>query len=97
MTIEGMPSGVVPAGASLEFTRDTLPDALQREHALGDGRWGVLRVFEGNLVYVDLESGDEQPVEAPGRVVIAPRRLHKVVVSGPVRCRIDFYREPEAC
>ena len=97
MTIEGMPSGVVPAGASLEFTRDTLPDALQREHALGDGRWGVLRVFEGNLVYVDLAGGNERLVAAPDTVVIAPRRPHKVVVSGPVRCRIDFYREPEAC
>ena len=47
MTIEGMPSGLVPSGGSLEFTRDTLPEALQKKHALGDGRWGVLHVLEG--------------------------------------------------
>ena len=96
MTIEGMPSGVVPAGASLEFTRDTLPNALQKEHALGEGHWGVLRVLEGSLVFVDLASGNEQVVEAPDSVVIQPRLPHKVVLGGPVRCRIDFYRESES-
>ena len=97
MTLEGLPSGLVPSGSSPEFTRDTLPAALQREHALGAGRWGVLHVLEGSLVFVDLASGDERPVSAPGNVVIAPQRPHKVTVSGPVRCRIDFFREPEAC
>ena len=97
MTLEGMPFQLVPTGASLEFTRDTLPEALQKEHALGEGRWGILRVLEGSLVFVDLASGDEQTVEAPGRVVITPQRPHRVRVSGPVRCRIDFLRESEAC
>ena len=93
MTIEGMPSGLVPSGRSLEFTSDTLPEALQKEHALADGRWGVLHVLEGSLVFVDLASGNERVVAAPDSVVIQPRLPHKVVVSGPVRCRIDFFRE----
>ena len=97
MTIEGMPSGLVPSGRSLEFTRDTLPEALQKKHALGDGRWGVLHVLEGSLIFVDLAGGNERLVAAPGRVVIAPRLPHKVVVSGPVLCRVDFFREAEAC
>ena len=96
MTPEGLPFSLVPTGQSLEFTHDTIPNALQREHALGDGRWGILRGLEGRLVFVDLAGGDERLVEAPGRVVITPRRPHKVVVSGPVRCRIDFLREMEA-
>ena len=97
MTLEGMPSGLVPSGRSLEFHQDTLPEALQREHALGAGRWGALHVLEGSLVFVDLASGEERLVEAPGRVVITPRRPHKMVVSGPVHCRIDFLREVEGC
>ena len=97
MTIDEMPAGLVPTGRSPEFTSDTLPEALQKEHALADGRWGILRVLEGSLVFVDLANGDEQVVEAPGRVVIAPQRPHRVRVSGPVRCRIDFLRESEAC
>ena len=97
MTPEGVPFSLVPTGQSLEFTRDTLPEALQKEHALADGRWGILHVLEGSLVFVDIAGGDERLVEAPGRVVIAPQRPHKVVVSGPVRCRIDFLREAETC
>ena len=97
MTLEGMPSGLVPSGSSPEFTHDTLPAALQREHALGEGRWGILHVLEGSLVFVDLAGGEERLVEAPGGVAIAPQRPHKVTVTGPVRCRIDFYREVEAC
>ena len=93
MTIEGMPSGLVPSGRSLEFKSDALPEALQREHKLGDGRWGILYVLEGSLVFVDLASGNERLVAAPDRVVIQPRIPHKVVVGGPVRCRIDFFRE----
>ena len=96
MTLEGLPFQLVPTGASLEFTGDTLPEALQKEHALGEGRWGILRVLEGSLVFVDLASGDEQTVEAPSRVVITPQRPHRVRVSGPVRCRIDFLRQTEA-
>lgn len=97
MTIEGMPSGLVPTGQSLEFTRDTLPEALQNEHALADGRWGVLHVLEGSLIFVDLESGEEESVQAPGRVVILPRRRHKVKVTGPVRCRVHFLRQEDVC
>ena len=93
MTIEGMPSGLVPSGRSLEFTSDTLPEALQREHALADGRWGVLQVLEGSLTFIDLASGNERHVVAPDHVVIQPRLPHKVVVSGPVRLRIGFFRE----
>ena len=66
MTLEGMPSGLVTSGRSPEFTHDTLPDALQREHALGAGRWGVLHVLEGSLVFVDLVSGDERRVRGAG-------------------------------
>ena len=93
MTIEGMPSGLVPSGRSLEFTTDTLPEALQKEHALADGRWGVLHVLEGSLTFIDLASGNERVVAAPDSVVIQPRIPHRVTVSGPVRLRIDFFRE----
>ena len=65
MTTSRIPPGLAPAGGSLNFTNETVPEALQREHALGPGRWGVLHVFEGSLVYVDLESGRELPGPGP--------------------------------
>ena len=88
-----LPDGLVPANSSPIFTQDTLPDALQREHALAPGHWGVLNVLEGSLRFVNLETGETRTISAPDRVTIHPRMRHHVAVDGPVRCRIDFFRE----
>lgn len=88
-----LPDGLVPNHSSPIFTQDTLPDALQREHALAPGHWGVLNVLDGGLRFLNLETGEDHPVSAPGHVTIHPRMRHRVAVDGPVRCRIDFFRE----
>ncbi len=88
-----LPDGLVPSRASPIFTQDTLPDALQREHALAPGHWGVLNVLEGSLRFVNLETRKTRTISAPGRVTIHPQTRHHVTVDGPVRCRIDFFRE----
>ena len=88
-----VPAGLIPSHSSPIFTQDTLPDALQREHALAPGHWGMLNVLEGSLQFVDLETGETRRIAAPDRVTIHPRARHRVAVDGPVRCRIDFFRE----
>lgn len=93
MTIDRMPPGLAPAGSSLNFTTETIPEALQREHALGPGHWGVLHVFDGSLRFVELDTGRERLVGAPGLVIIQPQAPHRVVVEEAVSCRIDFFRE----
>ena len=85
-----IPPGLVPTGSSLEFTEDTIPDALQREHALAPGRWGVLHVLEGSILFINLTTGDERLAESPDTIAIHPGVPHKVVVPGPLTCRIDF-------
>ena len=93
MKADRIPPGLIPAGSSLNFTRETIPEALQREHTLASGRWGVLHILEGSILFVDLETGNERLAEAPDRVIIHPGAPHKVVVSGPLTCRIDFFRD----
>ena len=88
-----LPDGLIPSHSSPIFTQDTLPDALQREHALAAGHWGMLNVLEGSLRFVNLETGETRRILAPGRVTIRPRARHRVAVDGPVRCRIDFFRK----
>lgn len=95
MAIDRIPSGLIPSSGSLNFTRDTIPDALRREHELGAGHWGVLHVFEGELRFADLATGRERAVSAPDLVTIHPQAPHKVIVTGPLRCRIDFFREAD--
>ena len=94
MVIDRIPDGLVPSSGSLNFTADTIPDALQREHALGTGHWGVLHVFEGSLRFVDLVTGTERTLTAPDLITIHPQAPHRVELEGPLRCRIDFFREP---
>ena len=91
-----LPDGLVRGGASPIFTQDTLPDALQAEHTLGPGHWGVLDVLEGSLRFVNIETGDERLISAPDRLTIRPGMPHRVALEGPLRCRIDFFREPPA-
>jgi len=88
-----LPDGLIPSHSSPTFTQDTLPDALQREHALAPGHWGMLNVLEGSLRFVNLETGATRRISAQDRVTIHPRTRHRVAVDGPVRCRIDFFRE----
>ncbi len=88
-----LPDGIISSHSSPVFTQDTLPDALQREHALAPGHWGVLNVLEGSLRFVNLETGKTRTISAPGAVTIHPRMRHHVAVDGPVRCRIEFFRE----
>ena len=70
-----------------------MPDALLREHALGPGHWGLLNVLEGSVTFVDISTGEEQVLTAPGTVPIHPQAPHRLIVSGPVRVRIDFLVE----
>ena len=93
MEYEELPAGLVPSGGTPEFTESTIPEALQREHALGPGRWGVLQVLEGSLRFVDMAKGGERVLKASDRVVIHPESPHRVVVGDVVRFRIDFFRE----
>ena len=93
MATDRLPPGLLPAGSSLEFTSDTVPDALQKEHALGPGHWGVLHVFAGEVCFVDLVTGAESTVAAPDHAIIRPEAPHHLRVTGPVRCRIDFFRK----
>ncbi len=93
MVAKPLPDGLVPSGSSPAFTAATMPDALRREHALGTGHWGLLHVLEGSVTFVDMGAGSEQLVSAPGTVPIHPQSPHRLIVSGPVRVRIDFFVE----
>ena len=96
MAIDRIPPGLIPSSGSHTFTEDSIPDALQKEHKLAAGHWGVLHVFEGSLNFVDIGSGEQRTVSAPDLVTIHPEAPHRVEVEDPVSCRVDFFREPDA-
>ncbi len=90
-----LPRNVVPASGTLNFTADTIPAALTREHALSAGRWGVLHIFQGTLRFEIIDPPGHQVVSAPDLITIHPEVPHRIKAMGPVRCRIDFFRETD--
>lgn len=77
------------------FDEMSLPQALRSEHRVKPGAWGVIRVLEGALRYVLIDTREEELLtpERPG--LVEPGRLHFVEPLGPMRMRIEFYdREP---
>ena len=94
MADTAIPANLVPSGSTPAFDQKTAPNALQEEHKLAEGTWGLLRVLQGQLIFVDLESLEETTIVADGQITIRPGAPHRVALDGPVQFRIDFYREP---
>ena len=95
MADSSMPSNLAPSGGTPVFNQDTIPAALQQEHRLAEGNWGVLNVLGGKIRYIDLESLKEEIIAAPDHVTIRPEAPHRVAIEGPVEFKIDFFREPQ--
>ena len=93
---DGLPEGLVATGSSPIFERDSLPAALQREHALAENYWAILRVLAGSVRFEDLESGEIRDILAPGTQVIRPAVPHRLIADGPLRCRIEFFKADAA-
>lgn len=91
-----LPAGLIPCGSSRTFTLETLPAALQADHSLRAGRWGLLQVLEGTVSFVDIASGEVLRLSAPAAHPIAPQARHHLRTEGPFSCRIDFFEHPAA-
>jgi tellurite resistance-related uncharacterized protein len=88
------PSTLVPDHRTKEFTQDTIPEGLLKDHTTKDGVWAMIRVLEGELIYK--VGDDEQSItpKAPG--FIEPQVLHSVEATESVRFYIEFYRDASA-
>lgn len=78
------------------FDAQTLPQALRGEHRTKDGVWGLLRVLEGRVTLVFIEPRREVAVSPGHPAPIPPAAPHFVVVDGPMRMQVEFYREEPA-
>jgi tellurite resistance-related uncharacterized protein len=86
-----LPAGLVVVRTAGPFDQDTLPAALRSAHVVAAGRWGCLRVLDGEVGFV-LET--DPPVDvrlaAGARQPIPPGIAHRVVVDGPAVVAVDF-------
>jgi len=81
------------------FTTDTIPSGLLKEHSTKEGTWGVIRVHQGKLEYTILEP--EQSVhildaESDNNIgIIEPTMLHQTKgLSDDLKFVVEFCRVP---
>lgn len=92
----GLPAGVRAYSQSPVFDRDTIPDALKRDHSTKADVWAVIHVLDGALRYrVENAQSDEvlTPLN-PG--LVRPQQPHAVRADGPVRFVVEFYAAGDA-
>lgn len=75
------------------FDQDSVPAGLRRNHNTAAGVWGRIVVHEGSLRYLIEEPETEEHRLVPGTPgIVEPGVPHHVVVDGPVRFCVEFYR-----
>ena len=93
-----LPVGARHYRSTPEFTRETLPAGLRRDHRTRAGTWGVIEVFEGEIEYfVTGPFTAARHLRAGQNAAIPPEATHYVrfaTEQGAVRMRVDFYRLP---
>ncbi|MDB8649619.1 SAM-dependent methyltransferase TehB [Streptococcus australis] len=83
------------------WTKDTMPEAVQRKHNTKIGTWGKITVLKGKLKFVELtENGEEvasHVFEAGAdNPMVQPQAWHRVeALTDDVEWFLEFYCEPK--
>ncbi|HEY9547441.1 MAG TPA: DUF1971 domain-containing protein [Solimonas sp.] len=88
-----LPADVVPYKRTPDFTEQTVPPALLREHRTKEAVWGRIVVLEGRLQYTINEPECEVHVlDTEHFGVVEPTVRHEVKPLGKVRFYVEFNR-----
>lgn len=96
-----MPEKLIAYKRMLLWTKDTMPEAVQRKHNTKVGTWGKITVLKGKLKFVELtEDGEEvasHVFEAGADNPMAqPQAWHRVeALTDDVEWFLEFYCEPK--
>lgn len=88
-----IPSNVSAYKQTPEFTEDTVPAGLLKDHNTKDGVWGKIVLLSGLLEYTIQEPELEVIELSPSKfVVVEPTIMHHIKPLGPVKFYVEFYR-----
>jgi tellurite methyltransferase len=87
------PEGLTEYRSTPEFTSETVPAGLLRDHATKAGTWGRIEILAGEVTYVTAApSAQTLRLSTGKRAMIPPELLHHVVPSEDARFRVVFLR-----
>lgn len=82
-----------PYKTTPDFDQDSLPEAIRNAHSTKAGVWGLLVVLEGRVLLRFHEPLRDVEVTPGNPAKIPPQAAHHVETDGPMRMRVEFYRE----
>lgn len=92
--LEELPKSVSKYSSSPVFDKDSVPQALRKEHRTKPGVWAKAIVLEGSIDFIFEDKPDDPITIQAGNFAIAePEVPHHVNVTGPVKFQLEFYRE----
>lgn len=92
---EALPPGLEAYRRTKEFTEETLPAALRKDHSTKSGVWALIHVLEGRLRYCVPSWNYDQMLE-PGKLgIVAPEVEHFVEPQGAMRMFVEFHALPK--
>lgn len=88
-----LPDGLEFQRVTNVFTAETVPAGLLKAHRIADGVWGLLKVEQGSVFFIEeVEDGRSVRVGVGDHHVIQPKVPHRVEPSEDARFMIEFYR-----
>ncbi len=91
-----LPQGAVKVGSTPSMNEETVVKGILKNHLAPKGKYALVVVEEGALQFVwedDKENVLDADIDHP--IVIYPERFHHVVLTGPVKFRVEFYEVPD--
>lgn len=83
------------------WTKDTMPEAVQRKHNTKVGTWGKITVLKGKLKFVELTEDREEVASyifeaGADNPMVQPQAWHRVeALTDDVEWFLEFYCEPK--
>ena len=88
-----LPSHVAAYKKTPEFTEESVPDGLLKDHNTKAGVWGRIVILEGSLEYTIQEPKLEVIQLTPRTFgVVEPTIKHHIKPLGLVKFYVEFYR-----
>ena len=88
-----LPPDWVRVGNTKTMTEATIPPGLLRNHRTAKDRYGFWVVEKGTLQFRWEDDGSVLDADPQHPIVIFPERLHRVLITGSVTFRVEFYEQ----
>lgn len=89
-----LPIGSQKVGSTPSMTEATVVPGILKRHLAPEGQYGFLVVEEGALQFQWEDDNEVLDADPDHPIVIFPRRYHHVIITGPVRFRVEFFNVP---